>query len=204
MYRNIIFDLGGVMVDWQPEEYLMQRFHNDITEKHVFSLTFGSEEWQKLDAGEISRYMANLSMLEHARAAGYAFEVQEVIDDWTVILHTRHRMVEIASRLKSRGFKLFYLSNIASDTLAMLQRRGFWRLFDGGIASCDVHLLKPDPKIYKLLTEQYSLDPKECIFIDDRDENMKAAYKLGITCIPITESVRALAKSFAACGIRLR
>jgi epoxide hydrolase-like predicted phosphatase len=204
MYKNIIFDLGGVMVEWQPREYLMERFRNSITENHVYDLTFGSPEWTRLDQGRLSRFMANKAMLENAQAAGYAFEVQEVIDDWTTILRTRHRVAEIAARLKSRGFRIYYLSNIAADTLLLLQRRSFWRLFDGGIASCDVHLLKPQKKIYQKLLDQYLLDPKECIFIDDTEANMKPAYNLGITCIPMSASVGSLVKSLAACGIKVR
>ncbi|MCI2047625.1 MAG: HAD family phosphatase [Faecalibacterium sp.] len=203
MYRNIIFDLGGVMVEWKPQDYLMERFRNAITEKHVYELTFGSPEWKDLDAGKISRFMASKAMLENAQAAGYAFEVQEVIDDWTTILHTRYRVAEIAARLKGRGFRIYYLSNIASDTLLLLQRRSFWRLFDGGGASCDVHVLKPYTKIYHKLLDTYELDPKECIFIDDDEENMKPAFKLGITCIPM-RTIGSLIKNLASCGIKVR
>ncbi len=203
MYKNVIFDLGGVMVEWKPQDYLMERFRNTITEKHVYDLTFGSQEWSDLDAGKLSRFMANKAMLENAQAAGYAFEVQEVLDDWTTILHTRHRVAEIAARLKGRGFRIYYLSNIASDTLLLLQRRSFWRLFDGGIASCDVHVLKPYAKIYHKLLDTYDLDPKECIFIDDHEENMKPAFKLGITCIPM-RTTGSLIKNLAACGIKVR
>ena len=86
MYKNIVFDFGGVMVDFDPYEYLVDLFGNHEVEDEVFALTFGSEEWQLLDAGRITRSEANLRMLDRAKKAGRAFEVQGVLDDWMHIL----------------------------------------------------------------------------------------------------------------------
>ena len=74
MYKNIVFDFGGVMVDFDPYEYLVDLFGNHEVEDEVFALTFGSEEWQLLDAGRITRGEANLRMLDRASKAGRAFE----------------------------------------------------------------------------------------------------------------------------------
>jgi epoxide hydrolase-like predicted phosphatase len=204
MYRNIIFDIGGVLVEWQPREYLMQRFLNEDIETKVYDLTFGGPEWAELDAGRISRFAANQSMLEKARALGCAFEVQAVLDDWTVMLRTRYRVAEIASRLKKAGFHLYYCTNIPFDILDMMQRRSFWHLFEGGIASCEVQLLKPQPEIFQMLLDRCSLLPEESIFIDDNPENVKAAYELGITGIPMHAGTGALIRNLSACGIQVR
>lgn len=204
MYKNILFDLGGVMVEWAPRDFLMERFHNAETEKKVFALTFGGPEWRALDAGLMTRYAANQAMLEKGRRAGYGFEVQAVIDDWTSMLQTRTKVVDIAAKLKQRGFSLYYLSNIPSDTLAEIQERGFWRLFDGGVASCEVNLVKPQPEIYQLLLDKYHLKAAECIFIDDSRDNIDAAHKLGITSILMRDSAASLARNLGVCGIRIR
>ena len=82
MYKNIIFDLGGVMVDFDPKTYLVDRFCNAEVEEQVSQLTFESEEWKLLDAGLITRSEANLRMLARAKEYGRAFEVQGVLDDW--------------------------------------------------------------------------------------------------------------------------
>ena len=100
MYKSIIFDLGGVMVDFDPKAYLVDRLCNAEMEEKVYDLTFGSEEWQLLDAGKLSRYDGNQRMLEHARAEGCAFEVQGVLDDWMHILRPRLRMLELVRRLR--------------------------------------------------------------------------------------------------------
>ena len=81
MYKNIIFDLGGVMVDFDPKTYLVDRFCNAEVEEQVSQLTFESEEWKLLDAGLITRSEANLRMLARAKEYGRAFEVQGC---WTI------------------------------------------------------------------------------------------------------------------------
>ncbi len=95
MYKNIIFDLGGVMVDFDPKTYLVDRFCNAEVEEQVSQLTFESEEWKLLDAGLITRSEANLRMLARAKEYGRAFEVQGVLDDWMHILRPRRRMQEL-------------------------------------------------------------------------------------------------------------
>lgn len=203
MYKNIIFDLGGVMVDWNPKEYLMEMFHNPATEHDLYRITFGSKEWLQADSGAISRYAADTAMLERGKAAGYGFETQEVLDNWPNILHTKRDVAEIAAQLKAQGYGLYCLSNIAADTTALLQRRSFWRLFDGAVLSFEEKLLKPDAAIYTTLLEKYHLDPAECIFIDDTPANVLAAHKLGITSILMTADTKDLVRNLGLCGIQL-
>lgn len=204
MYKHIIFDLGGVMVDWDPKDYLMERFCHAGTEEAVYSITFGSDTWKQLDAGLITRYEANQQMLARAEKAGCAFEVQEVLDDWMRILRPRRRMIDLALRLKKHGYSIYYLSNIAADTLQFLMERDLEGVFDGGVASCEIQVNKPDPRIYQELLRRYSLSPRECVFIDDTLENVQAAFKLDITGIPMRGNVGTLVRSLASCNIALR
>ena len=204
MYKNIVFDLGGVMVDFDPKEYLVDRFCNAETEDRVYALTFGSEEWKLLDAGLISRFEANQRMLTHAKEQGCAFEVKGVLDEWTHILRPRHRMQELVRRLKEHGYAVYYLSNIPEDTLELLMNRDFQGLFDGGVASCEVHINKPDVGIYKAFLEKYHLKASECVFIDDRRENVQTAFELGFAGIQMKDSVGTLVRSLATCNVTLR
>lgn len=204
MYKHIIFDLGGVMVDWNPKDYLMERFCRAGVEDTVYNITFGSETWKQLDAGLITRFEANQQMLARAQKAGCAFEVQEVLDDWMRILRPRRRMVELALRMKKHGYSIYYLSNIAADVLPFLMERDLNGVFDGGVASFELHVNKPDPRIYQALLSKYDLQPKECVFIDDTLENVQAAFKLDITGIPMKGNVGTLVRSLASCNIALR
>ena len=176
MYKNIVFDFGGVMVDFDPKEYLVDRFCNADVEEQVSALTFDSEEWKLLDAGLITRFEANQRMLAKAREQGCAFEVQGVLDDWMHILRPRRRMQELVQKLKAHGYCVYYLSNIPEDVLDLLMNRDMKGLFDGGVASCEVHINKPDPRIYKALLEKYHLKAQESVFIDDRLDNVQAAH----------------------------
>ena len=204
MYKNVIFDIGGVMVDFNPKDFLLERFCNSATEEKVYNLTFGSETWKKLDAGLCTRYEGNQAMLEAAKAEHCVFEVQEVLENWTTILHLRRRMVELVRRLKNHGYCVYYLSNIPEDTLDLLMKRGLEGVFDGGVASCDVHINKPDPRIYQELLNKYHLIASECIFIDDSRANVQTAFQLGMNSIQMKESVDTLVRSLATCNVTLR
>lgn len=204
MYKSIVLDLGGVMVDFDPKSYLVDRLCSAEMEEKVYDLTFGSEEWQLLDAGQISRFEGSHRMLEKARAAGCAFEVQGVLDDWVHILRPRRRMLELVRRLKNHGYSVYYLSNLPQDILERFTAQGLFEHFDGGVASCEVHINKPDPRIYQALLDKYQLQAEECVFIDDRLENVQAAFALGFAGIQIKETVGTLVRSLATCNVTLR
>lgn len=202
MYKSIVFDLGGVMIDFDPKGYLVDRLCNAETEEEVYDLTFGSEEWKLLDAGLISRFDGNHRMLEKARAAGRAFEVQGVLDDWMHILRPRRKMQELVQKLKAHGYCVYYLSNIPEDVLDLLMHRDFEGLFDGGVASCEVKINKPDPRIYQALLDKYHLRADECIFIDDRADNLVAASALGFGIYEM-HNVGTLLRSLPTFGVSL-
>ena len=202
MYKNIIFDLGGVVVDFKPRDFLMDHFLNKSAEDEVFDLTFGSKEWEELDRGVISRGTANRLMLENAAERGRTFEVQAVIDEWQSILHTNKRTVKTMCKLKLAGYRLYYLSNIPQDVIDEIRQRDFFPLFDGGIASCEVHLCKPEPEIFTTLMQTCRLAYDESIFVDDNKANAQAAYNLGITGI-LYKNPKSFTRALGACGIEV-
>lgn len=204
MYKSIVFDLGGVMVDFDPKSYLVDLLCNAEMEEKVYELTFGSEEWKLMDAGLISRFEGNKRMLERAQQEGCSFEVQGVLDDWIHILHVRHRMQELVRRMKNHGYCVYYLSNIPQDVLDLLRQRGVLDRFDGGVASCEVHINKPDPRIYQALLDKYHLKAEECVFIDDRPENVQTAFSMGFAGVQMKDSVGTLVRSLATCNVSLR
>ena len=165
-------------------------------------MTFGSKEWEELDRGVISRGTANRLMLENAAERGRTFEVQAVIDEWQSILHTNKRTVKTMCKLKLAGYRLYYLSNIPQDVIDEIRQRDFFPLFDGGIASCDVHLCKPEPEIFTTLMQTCHLAYDESIFVDDNKANAQAAYNLGITGI-LYKNPKSFTRALGACGIEV-
>ena len=202
MYKNIIFDFGGVVVQFNPKDFLMDHFMNKRAEEIVYELTFGSQEWQDLDRGTITRKEGNAAMLENAARVNRVFEVQTVIDEWPTILRTKESTVHTMQKLKAAGYRLYYLTNIPADIMDELRQREWFSLFDGGVASCEVHLCKPEPAIYTTLMQTCNLAYDESIFIDDNKVNAQAAYNLGITGI-LYKNPKSFERALRACGIEL-
>ena len=202
MYKNIIFDFGGVVVQFNPKDFLMDHFMNKRAEEIVYELTFGSQEWQDLDRGTITREEGNAAMLENAARVNRVSEVQTVIDEWPPLLRTKDSTVHTMQKLKAAGYRLYYLTNIPADIMDELRQREWFSLFDGGIASCEVHLCKPEPAIYTTLMQTCNLAYDESIFIDDNKVNAQAAYNLGITGI-LYKNPKSFERALRACGIEL-
>lgn len=178
--KDIIFDLGGVLMEFDPLNYLRRRFANRTLENYLYQNAFGSKLWREIDAGIIPRSEGNAQMLEKARKDGYHFEMQTVLDEWLELLKTKEDTVQLLQRLKDQGCRLYYLSNISQDVFENLAQREFFKLFDGGVASYEDHLLKPQPQIYRQLIQKYQLDPTSTVFFDDTKENVEQARELGL------------------------
>ncbi len=202
MYKNIIFDLGGVVVDYAPKIFLVDHFMNEKLENELYDITFGSNEWLLMDSGELTREEGNRLMREKAAAIHRTYEVDVILSDWFDILHTKEDTVQLMKRLKKRGYSLYYLSNISHDVLDLLRQRSFFELFDGGLASCEAKLNKPDLRLYQTLLANEGIHASESIFIDDNKVNAAAAASVGITGIHF-RNVRLLARSLSNYGIHL-
>lgn len=202
MYKNIIFDFGGVVVNFNPRDFLMDHFMNRRAEEETYDIVFGSQEWRDLDRGIITREEANKIMLEKAAHANRVFEVQTCLDEWFTMLETNKTTVQIMRKLKAAGYRLYYLTNIPTDVMDELRQREWFSLFDGGIASCDVHLCKPEPEIFTTLMQTCHLAYDESIFVDDNKANAQAAYNLGITGI-LYKNPKSFTRALGACGIEV-
>ncbi len=200
MVQNLIFDIGGVVVNYNPRDYLVSRFYHERTENKIYDATFGSEEWEMLDKGQISWRDAADIFMRRARERDVGFEMHAVLEEWTDMLTTRKASVTLLRLLKKKGFKLYYLSNMSKEVCEFLKQRDFWPLFDGGLFSCDVGLTKPDVEIYRLLVKNYQLVPQETIFTDNNKDNAEAAYAAGLTGIQFTD-VTGFCKMLVAYGI---
>lgn len=200
MYQNIIFDLGGVLVEFAPRVFLVDHILNERVENELYEITFGSEEWLLLDAGKLTRTQAYSIMRKKAAAIGRGYELEIVLADWTDMLRTKEDMVRVAKRLQKLGYRLYFLSNIAQDVLDALKTRKFFTMFTGGLASHEVSLLKPDVQFFYTFLERYQLNPAECLFIDDDTENAAAAAQAKIAGIHFT-SAHALVRTLENIGV---
>lgn len=202
MYKNIVFDMGGVVINYAPRDYLTDQYFHEATENILYDAVFGSEEWRQLDRGEISFRKAADIFLERGRENDVAFEMQALIDNWTEMLTPKKATVKLINIFKQYGYKVYYLTNMARETLAYLNQREFFAPFDGGIASCEIGICKPDPGIYRALLDKYQLIPQETIFADDMPVNASAAFQAGITGIHF-KNVKNFCQTLVSYGIEI-
>ncbi len=203
MYKNILFDLGGVLIEFNPRLFLLERFANEELENKLYDISFGSDTWLQLDQGVITRRDANKIMLEKAIAMGKKFEMNTIINDWQDTLRTKEDTSKLLKLLRFNNYSLYYASNMAPDTLELIKKRHFWPFFRGGVASCDIKINKPDERFFKYLLIKYNLNINETIFIDDTLENVFAARNLGLCAIHFTDCTK-LISELVELGVNLK
>jgi putative hydrolase of the HAD superfamily len=185
MIKNIIFDLGNVLISWQPEQYLIDNGYPAEARESILREVFRSPEWLALDNGDLSlgeavSRIASTSSLKTS-------EIYSVFDLRTKILFPLAENTKMLPELKKEGFRLYYLSNFPDDIFDDVKGRyDFFRYFDGGLISARAKASKPDQRIYRLLLERYKLNPGESLFIDDSHANALSAENLGISVIHLS------------------
>ncbi|MDL2213979.1 HAD family phosphatase [Clostridia bacterium OttesenSCG-928-O13] len=199
---NIIFDIGGVVINFDPKGYLAQNFPQGDHAQKLYDAVFGSPEWDLFDRGDISFAQAAQVFTARGDALGLAAEMAQTVADAFDLLSTRPTMAALIQKLHGLGVPMYYLSNMSPEVKDLMGQRDFWHLFSGGIASSDVGLLKPDPAFYLLLLERYGLTAAECLFMDDTPANVKAAKQLGFDARHFTGD-DVLLRALAEKGIEL-
>jgi putative hydrolase of the HAD superfamily len=179
MIRNIIFDLGNVLISFRPSEYLAKKEYSEEAKARILSDIFYAKEWLQLDNGDITIQEAIKSIAERSSLAKE--EIAGIFDLRTDIMVPIEQNVILLPELKKRGFRLYYLSNFPIDIFQNIRSdNDFFNYFDGGLISAEVRYSKPDKRIYEILLEKYSLIPDECLFIDDLEVNVRAAEETGM------------------------
>ncbi len=182
MIKNIIFDFGGVLLDWNPR-YLYKSYFNNDEEMEHFLADICNGEWNiKQDAG---RPFAEAVKELQAKFPEYAEAIQMYDDDWEKMLKCElPESIDLLKELKSMGYGIYGLTNWSAEKIGYaFANYSFFSLFDGIVVSGVEKVVKPDRKIYEILLERYSLKPGECVFIDDNPDNVDMAKVLGINAI---------------------
>lgn len=186
--KNIVFDFGGVLVDWNPH--------------HLYDKYFGSREKAEWFLNNICLYSWNLQMDGGKPFAEGVAELQAEHPEWSeaiAIYHTRwiemmngeiEGMASVIRRLKMAGYGVYGLTNWSAETFPMIRDTyPVFQEFDGIVVSGEEHLLKPDAAIYKCLLERYALQAEESLFVDDNADNVAGARNVGMKAIQFTSAV---------------
>jgi 2-haloacid dehalogenase len=182
-----VFDLGGVLLDWNPRYLYRKLFHGDDAAMEHFLATICTSSWNaQQDAGRPFAEACAALKLEHPEHA-------DLIDAWflrqpEMIVGPISGTVQVLAELRARNVPLYALSNWSAETFPLsLKRFDFLHWFQGTMLSGEVRLLKPDPRIFQLFFETYAINPADAVYIDDLKPNVAAATALGIHGIVFTD-----------------
>jgi epoxide hydrolase-like predicted phosphatase len=179
MIKNIVFDLGNVLISFRPFEYLSKNNYSPDMINIIFNDIFRSQEWLLLDDGKITTTEAIDCIAQ--KSSLKKEEIVRIFNERTRIFHSLDNNARILPALKKQGFKLYYISNFPFDIFEEVKSDfAFFKYFDGGIISSEVKCSKPDKEIFRIFLERYKLLPEECFFIDDIEINVIAAESSGM------------------------
>ncbi len=179
MIKNIIFDIGNVVLKLRWDIVLNKYSNNQNDIKLLESVIFDSEEWQKLDEGTIDKKYA-INIMKSKLPNNLHEACSGIMKDWQEGFVINTEMLDFIDTLRKNGYKTYILSNAPLDLPDYLNRNGISKYFDGSIFSAEEKVLKPNKQIYNLILDKYSLNPKECLFLDDKPENVTGAISCGI------------------------
>lgn len=179
MIKNLIFDLGNVLISFIPSDFLRRKEYPENKINTILSDIFSGKEWAMLDNGDISTPEAISSIT--ARSSLSRAETELVFNLRKDILFPMGENVRLLPALKKEGYKLFYLSNFPLDLFEEVKNDYyFFRHFDGGIISAEARLSKPDIRFFELILNKYGLAAGDTLFIDDLPANVEAASATGM------------------------
>jgi len=176
-YRNIIFDLGGVLVYFNPKELIANIFKNEESKPWELLNAHHTRPWLEMDRGTM-----NPDQVGQALAEQYPQEkLVTYIKTIPQYLLPLPQGLEIFDAVRAKGYRTYVLSNMSEQAHKdIVMHHDFIKKFDGTIFSYEVQAVKPDPDIYQILLNSYELKPEECLFIDDLEVNINAGKSLGI------------------------
>jgi putative hydrolase of the HAD superfamily len=180
--KNVIFDLGGVVIEWNPERILEGYYADPQMRAIMKTALFLHPDWLQLDRGTLSE--ADLLVRAGGRTGRPPAELAGLLDAVRESLHAKPDTVALLEKLSARGVPLYCLSNISSDIFAYLRgRHSFWEVFRGTVISGDLKMMKPEREIFEFLLHRYGLVAQETVFVDDNAPNVEAARALGIHAV---------------------
>ncbi len=188
MLKNIIFDLGNVILKFS-RDFLLSNFYTGEDYALLKDKLFC--DWEMLDDDSISltdyKKKVISSLPNHLKC--YA---NSVLDNWEYYMTYSEGIISLIQELKQNGYKLYLLSNMTYHFINNDYKFPILKEFDGLVYSAPIKMLKPNPEIYQYLLDKYSLNPKECLFVDDMKTNLVGATRFGINTFLFEGDVKKL------------
>lgn len=179
MIKNVVFDFGNVIVKWDVDAILQKYVLRDEERKALKTAIFESKEWLQMDEGLVDARQAE-RIFRDAVPDTLKDRVTEVMVSWYEKVEFNQEVCGLIKRLKKDGFRVYGLSNTNLPFYEHLKGSEVGKYFDGFVISAVEKLMKPDEEIFRRLFRKFSLNPEECFFVDDTEENVLAAARLGM------------------------
>ena len=181
--KNIVFDLGGVLIDWNPK-YVFRTVFDTEQEVDDFLANICTMEWNvQQDAG---RSLVEATQVLSEKHPQWAKEIALYYGRWEEMLGgpIAANVAVLEELIQSKKYRVLALTNWSAETFPIAQSRyDFLSWFEGIVVSGKEGCIKPDPEIYKILFDRYELDPGECLFIDDNPDNVAGSRACGMEAI---------------------
>lgn len=187
LLKNIIFDFGGVLIDWNPY-YLYRGVFKNEEDMNYFLEHVCRYEWNVLqDAG---RPLSEATRILQEQHPEYYQEIAMYYGRWDEMLGGMiEENVKLIKPLKKK-YKVYGLTNWSAETIPVaMARYDFFNDLDGMVVSGAEKIIKPDPRLYRILLERYAMEPGESLFIDDNYANIETAQQLGFQTIHLTNGM---------------
>ena len=200
MIRNIVFDMGQVLLRFIPDLFIERLGVEGEDKKLLNREVFRSLEWARMDRGSLTDEEAAEIICRRVPERLHD-AVHKLVAMWDRPILAVEGTEELIAELKEKGYGIYLLSN------ASYRQHDYWpklpasRYFDGTLVSADVKLVKPQPEIYRLLCETFSLVPDECVFIDDAINNAEGAFLCGMHPIVFHDDVPELRARLRELGV---
>ncbi|MBP0603137.1 HAD family phosphatase [Aeromonas caviae] len=183
----IIFDLGRVVVSWDPVG-IVSAVRGPQGAAELAERLFNHPDWLEVDRGTLSLH--TMARQAQARTGLSAADNLAILQAVPASLLPDPAMVALIEELHGAGHALYALSNMGHASIDWLERQDFWRFFSGKVVSARVRMMKPEPDIYRYLLVSFDLQAEECLFIDDSPANVAAAEALGLRGLVFTDAPR--------------
>jgi 2-haloacid dehalogenase len=186
---TVTFDLGGVLIDWNPR-YLYQQLFDDDAEMERFLAEVTTQEWNA--AQDAGRPWSEAVEVLTAKFPDHRDLIDAYHTRWPEMLgEAIHGTVAILDELRGRGVRLFALSNWSAETFPIaVERYPFLGWFDGIVISGEVKAAKPDVRIFQALIDRHEIEPAETVFVDDNEPNVTAAAAMGFIAVRFEDADR--------------
>lgn len=188
MIKNLVFDLGNVIVEFKPKDYMKRLGFSEDDIQNLFQIIFKDIRWSKFDRGtlKIEDYVSDL-IKEHPE---YKTQIEQMFSgNWpSNFLLPKEKSINFLKEMSNK-YNIYVLSNVSEYVLNYVKTLGFWDKVTSGTYSYEVNALKPEPVIYKHFIEDNNVIPNECLFLDDLAENIQAAKESGINGIVFKDNL---------------